>query len=192
MAGDAETLLDEIDRLAEGEDSVSVRDVVDAIGGRGFGPIIFVIALLGASPLGGIPGVPTLFAILVILIAVQILLGRQSFWIPDRIGNRAVEDEKVTRSVGKARPVAKWMDRYFGHRLEALTGQPAQIAAACVVVGLCLMIPPLEVVPFAALIPFSAIALLGLAITVRDGVLMVVAFAASAGALFAAVNLFPF
>ncbi len=192
MAGDAETLLDEINRLAEGEDSVSVKDVVDAIGGRGFGPIIFVTALLGASPLGGIPGVPTLFAILVMLIAVQILLGRQSFWIPDRIGNRAVEDEKVTRSVGKARPVAQWMDRYFGHRLEALTGQPAQIAAACVVVGLCLMIPPLEVLPFAALIPFSAIALLGLAITVRDGVLMVVAFAASAGALFAAVNLFPF
>ena len=191
MAGDAETLLDEVGQLAEGEDRVSVRDVVDAIGGRGFGPIIFVIALLGASPLGGIPGVPTLFAVLVILIAVQILLGWQSFWIPDRIGDRAVEQEKVTRSVRKARPVAQWMDRHFGHRLEALTGQPAQIAAACVVVGLCLMIPPLEVVPFAALIPFAAIALLGLAITVRDGMLMVVAFAASAGALFAAVNLFP-
>ena len=191
MAGDAESLLDEVGQLAEGEDRVSVRVVVDAIGGRGFGPIIFVIALLGASPLGGIPGVPTLFAVLVILIAVQILLGWQSFWIPDRIGDRAVEQEKVTRSVRKARPVAQWMDRYFGHRLEALTGQPAQIVAACVVVGLCLMIPPLEVVPFAALIPFAAIALLGLAITVRDGVLMVVAFAASAGALFAAVNLFP-
>ncbi|KRS13889.1 membrane protein [Roseovarius atlanticus] len=191
MAGDAETLLDEVGQLAEGEDRVSVRDVVDAIGGRGFGPIIFVIALLGASPLGGIPGVPTLFAVLVILIAVQILLGWQSFWIPDRIGDRAVEQAKVTRSVRKARSVAQWMDRHFGHRLEALTGQPAQIAAACVVVGLCLMIPPLEVVPFAALIPFAAIALLGLAITVRDGMLMVVAFAASAGALFAAVNLFP-
>ncbi|MGK7651284.1 exopolysaccharide biosynthesis protein [Roseovarius sp. B08] len=188
MSGNAEDLLSEINGLADEEDNVSVKDVVEAIGSRGFGPIIFVIALLGASPLGGIPGVPTLFAVLLILIAAQILLGRQSFWIPDKIGDRAVEDEKVTRSVDKARPVAQWMDRYFGHRLEALTGQPAQIAAACVVVGLCLMIPPLEVVPFAALIPFAAIALLGLAITVRDGVLMVVAFAASAGALYAAVN----
>ncbi|MGK7752784.1 MULTISPECIES: exopolysaccharide biosynthesis protein [unclassified Roseovarius] len=188
MSGNAEDLLSEINGLADEEDNVSVKDVVEAIGSRGFGPIIFVIALLGASPLGGIPGVPTLFAVLLILIAAQILLGRQSFWIPDKIGDRAVEDEKVTRSVDKARPVAQWMDRYFGHRLEALTGQPAQIAAACVVVGLCLMIPPLEVVPFAALIPFAAIALLGLAITVRDGVLMVLAFAASAGALYAAVN----
>ena len=191
MAGDAETLLNEIDDLADGEKTVSVGDVVDAIGGRGFGPIIFVTALLGASPLGGIPGVPTLFAIILILIAVQILIGRRSFWIPDRIGNRAVTDDKVTRSVDKARPAAQWMDRHFGHRLEALTGRPAQLAAALVVVGLCIMIPPLEVVPFAALIPFAAIALLGLAITVRDGVLMVVAFAASAGALFAAINFFP-
>ncbi|QFT79295.1 Exopolysaccharide synthesis, ExoD [Roseovarius sp. THAF27] len=192
MAGDAGTLLNEIDDLADGGDTVSVKDVVDAIGGRGFGPIIFVTALLGASPLGGIPGVPTLFAIILILIAVQILFGRRSFWMPDRIGNRAVTDDRVARSVDKARPAAEWMDRHFGHRLEALTGRPAQLAAALVVVGLCAMIPPLEVVPFAALIPFAAIALLGLAITVRDGVLMVVAFAASAGALFAAIRFLPF
>ncbi|WP_420557778.1 exopolysaccharide biosynthesis protein [Roseovarius sp.] len=192
MAGDAETLLNEIDDLADGGDTVSVGDVVDAIGGRGFGPIIFVTALLGASPLGGIPGVPTLFAVILILIAVQILFGRRSFWMPDRIGNRAVTDDRVARSVDKARPAAEWMDRHFGHRLEALTGRPAQLVAALVVVGLCAMIPPLEVVPFAALIPFAAIALLGLAITVRDGVLMVVAFAASAGALFAAIRFLPF
>ncbi len=192
MAGNAETLLNEIDNLADGGDTVSVEDVVDAIGGRGFGPIIFVTALLGASPLGGIPGVPTLFAIILILIAVQILFGRRSFWMPDRIGNRAVTDDRVARSVDKARPAAKWMDRHFGHRLEALTGRPAQLEAALVVVGLCAMIPPLEVVPFAALIPFAAIALLGMAITVRDGVLMVVAFAASAGALFAAIQFLPF
>lgn len=191
MAGDAEELLNEIDGLADGEGAVSVEDVVEAIGARGFGPIIFVTALLGASPLGGIPGVPTLFAIILILIAVQILLGRRHFWIPGRIGNRAVKDDKVARSVDKARPVAQWMDRYFGHRLEVLTRQPSQIVAACVVVGLCVMIPPLEVVPFAAIIPLAAIALIGLAITVRDGALMVVALAASAGALFAAINLFP-
>lgn len=191
MAGNAENLLDEIKNLAEAEDTVSVRDVVETIGGRGFGPIIFVTALLGASPLGGIPGVPTLFAVILILVAVQILFGRRHFWMPEKIGARSVDQEKVTRSVKKSRPVAQWMDRYFGHRLEALTGQAAQKASALVVIALCAMVPPLEVVPFAAIIPLSAIALIGLAVTVRDGVLMVIGFGASAAAVFAAINLFP-
>ncbi|MFN3208766.1 MAG: exopolysaccharide biosynthesis protein [Roseovarius sp.] len=191
MAGDAETVLNQIYELAEDQNEVSTDDVVEAIGGRGFGPIIFVASMLGASPLGGIPGVPTLFAVIVILIVIQILLGRRRFWIPSRLAERAVADDKVTRAVDKARPVARWMDRHFGHRLEALTGQPAQIVAACVVMALCATVPPLELVPFAALIPFSAIALIGLAITVRDGVLMMVALAASAGALYAALNLLP-
>ncbi len=191
MAGDAKKLLDAICGLADDETAVSVGDVVEAIGARGFGPVIFVTAMLGASPLGGIPLVPTLCAIILILIAVQILMGRRHFWLPDKIARRAVKQKTITNAVDRARPVADWMDRHFGRRLTALTGKPAQIAAACVVVGLGLIVPPLELVPFAAVIPLGAVALIGLAITLGDGVLMTVAFAASAGALLAAVNLFP-
>lgn len=174
MAGNAENLLDEVKELAEQEAEVSVGDVVEAIGERGFGPVIFVTALLGASPLGGIPGVPTFFAIILVLITVQILFGRRHFWLPALLENRQITAEKLHRATRKARPVARRMDRWLGHRLANLVTRPAKIFAAVCVIALCLLVPPLEIIPFAAALPMLAIALIGLAFTARDGILMLV------------------
>lgn len=189
MAGNAENLLDEIKELAEQEENVSVGDVVEAIGDRGFGPLIFVTALLGASPLGGIPGVPTFFAIILILITVQILFGRWHFWLPSFLENRQVTAENLHRATRKARPVARRMDRWLGHRLANLVTRPAKILAALCVIALCLLVPPLEIIPFAAALPMLAIALIGLAFTARDGILMLVGLCLAAVALITGVGM---
>ncbi|QYX56482.1 exopolysaccharide biosynthesis protein [Roseovarius sp. SCSIO 43702] len=186
---DATDLVDAVEDLAGDEGEVSVRDMVEAIGHRGFGPLIFVPALVVVSPLGGIPGVPTLFALIIVLIAVQILVGRTHFWLPDMIGERSVSDDRVRKSADKARPVARWMDKWLGSRLESLTGKTARIAAAVAVVGLCILVPPLELVPFAAIVPMLAIAVIGLALTARDGVLMLVGLVAAGVALITAWNM---
>ena len=47
------------------------------------------------------------------------------------------------------------------------------------VVALCCTVPPLELIPFASSAPMLAIAAFGLAILVRDGLLMLVALALS-------------
>lgn len=58
-----------------------------------------------------------------------------------------------------------------------------QRIAAVFVFLLCLTVPPLEFVPFASSAPMLAIAALGLAILVRDGLLMLVASGLSLTAL---------
>ena len=50
-------------------------------------------------------------------------------------------------------------------------------------IAICLTVPPLDLVPFGGSGPMLAIAMFGLAILVRDGVLMIVALALSAGAV---------
>lgn len=59
----------------------------------------------------------------------------------------------------------------------------AQMGAALAVIALCIMVPPLELLPFAAVIPMLAIAIIGLAVMVRDGVLMLVGLGAAVAAL---------
>ncbi len=54
-------------------------------------------------------------------------------------------------------------------------------AAACLL--LCLTVPPLELFPFASTAPMAAIALFGLAMTLRDGLVMALAFLASGAAI---------
>ncbi|MEQ9261156.1 MAG: exopolysaccharide biosynthesis protein [Roseovarius sp.] len=179
----AEDLLDEIGDLAEQERHVSLGDLVERIGHRGFGPLLFVPALVVVSPLGGIPGVPTLFAVVIALIAVQVLLGRSGIWMPHVLETRNINAERVGQAVKTARPYAKRVDRWLGNGLSTLVQRPAKLAAAAAVLGLCVMVPPLEILPFAAAVPMLAIALIGLAFTARDGVLMLAGLCVAGAAL---------
>ncbi|KUF11061.1 exopolysaccharide biosynthesis protein [Pseudoponticoccus marisrubri] len=174
------TLLDGIEEAAEGHAQVTLGELVDRIGRRGFGPMILVPALFVLTPLGGVPLVPTFFAAVVSLFALQVALGRRSLWLPEAFKRRAVDEDSLTRAAEKLRPAARWMDRHATDRFRALTNHRAERIAALVVLGLCVTIPPLEIVPFAGAVPNVGIALIGLALTVRDGALMVLGLSAAA------------
>jgi hypothetical protein len=178
-----EDVLDTLDDIANSEDDVTVGDVTQALGGRGFGPLITLPALLILTPIGGIPTVPSLMALVIALFAVQMVMQKDTPWLPEFLKNRGISDEKVKRSTQKLRRTARWMDRTFGDRLTALTEQPASMLVAGVVLLLCALVPPSEIVPFAALLPMGAIALLGLALTVHDGALVLGGLMAAAAGL---------
>ncbi len=184
MSQDLTAILDDLDDLASKEDAVSFDNVLDRVGSRGQGVTLLVPGLVGATPIGGIPGVPTVIGVLVAVLSIQFLLGRSQLWLPDMIGRRSISDHRLSDAVSRLRGPGRWIDRHFGRRLEALTGAAAERAAALLCLLFACLLPPLEVVPFAALIPFAAIALLGLALTLKDGVLMLIAFAGSAAALY--------
>jgi hypothetical protein len=56
-----------------------------------------------------------------------------------------------------------------------LTTKPFVRVAAAITILLTLAVPPLELLPFASTGPMLAIATLGLALLVRDGMLMILA-----------------
>jgi len=74
-----EQVIDGVVELGEDRHKVSVSDIQDKIGQRSFGPFLFVPALIEISPVGGIPGVPTMLALIIALFAVQMLFGRDHF-----------------------------------------------------------------------------------------------------------------
>lgn len=135
---------------------------------------------------------PTLFEPIVAIVALQMLVGRGHPWLPGVLKRRSVEHGRLHGAVERVRGPGRWLDRHLGRRLAWATGTVAtRIAALLALVFACLL-PPLELVPFAGVIPFVAIALLGLALTMRDGLLMLVAFASSAVALWGIWRLQPF
>lgn len=178
MAEQPHSVGDILDRLAdaaEEKDQISIGQTVEAFGHRSYGPFLVLPALLELSPIGGIPGIPTFLAAIIMLFAFQILLGRRHFWLPDLIARRSVSAERLDKAVKKLRPVAGWLDRWFHGRLSKLTGGPFVRIAAGLCILLALTIPPLELVPFASSVPMLSIAAFGMALLVRDGLLMIVA-----------------
>ena len=165
-------VLGELDELAANHDEVRVADVLDDFGARSFGPFIMIPAVLEITPVGGIPGVPTVLALFIALIAVQLLIGRDHVWMPQFVQRRAVGSKKLHKAVGKLKGMANFLDRHSKGRLEGLTKGTAIKLVAAVIIALCCTVPPLEFLPFASTIPMLAIAVLGLALTVRDGALL--------------------
>jgi len=152
------------------EDPVQLRVVLAHVGRRSFGPLILLAGLVTIAPLiGDIPGVPTLMAILVILTAGQLLVGRQEFWLPEFLLRRSVRRAQLQRVLRWFDRPAALLDRWFSPRLGVVsTGRGAYlIAVACVLVAL--VVPLLEAIPFSANIAATAWIAFGLAMVFRDG-----------------------
>ena len=151
-------------------------------------PVLLVPALIGVSPVGGIPTVPTILAATLLLIVIQLVFGKEHLWLPGILKNRSVEGEKLANAAEDMEGVGKWMDKIFHGRLEMFTGPTAARIAAGVVALLCLAVPPLELLPFAVALPMAVIAAFGIALTVRDGLLMLLAFLGSGAAFYVLVT----
>ncbi|KKI18785.1 exopolysaccharide biosynthesis protein [Sphingomonas sp. Ag1] len=182
-------ILDRLDELADEKDEVSLGQTIEAFGSRSYAPFLVILPLIDISPVGSIPGLPTLLALVIVLTAGQLLFGRTHMWLPGFLANRSLKSEKVAKAVKKLRPVAKRMDKWFHGRLPALTQGPMVRVAAAAIIVLTLSVPPLELLPMATTAPMAAIAAFGMALLVKDGLLMIVAFVAAAGAIAAAVGL---
>ena len=167
-------LLDELEGAGEG-DEVTIREVHEAVGRRSFGPALLIPGLLGASPLSGIPGTPSIVGILTLLITGQLLIGREEFWLPGFLLRRSVSRERFEKTIQKVGPAARVVDRVVKPRLEMFVGR----TAVYVIAGLCLLLaltaPVLEALPFAITGVGAALAAFGLALVANDGVLALVA-----------------
>lgn len=185
---DPQSVGDVLDRLKElgeqaGQDKAKLGDAVEAMGHRAYGPFFIIFPLIDISPVGGIPGLPTAMAVVMVLLALQLLFGRKDLWLPGFLANRGLKGEKLVKVADKMRPVAKWLDRWFHGRMPALTKGPMIKIAAVAIIALCTTVPPLELLPFASTLPMVAILSFGLALLVRDGLLMVIACILSIAAI---------
>lgn len=187
----ATDILDELDAAADEESKVTIGAVTEHLGHRGTGALLMVPAALELTPVGGIPGVPTVLAVVISLFAVQILFGRSDMWLPGVIARRGTSNERVKGAVEKLRGAARWSDRHLGRHFPVLTDDPAPRVAAVAILGLCATVPMLEFVPFASSIPMGTIVLFGLAMVVRDGRVMALAWLAFAAACWGVWTLWP-
>ena len=181
-------IIDRLTELGDKQDKVSIGDIVESFGSRSYGPMLLVPALIGISPVGGIPGVPSFLAVTLLLIAVQMVFGKDHLWLPGILKDRSVDGEKLANASEDMEGVAKWMDKIFHGRLEVFTGRTAGRIAAGVIALMCLAVPPLELLPFAVVLPMGVIAAFGIALTVRDGLLMLIGFLGSGAALYVLIT----
>jgi hypothetical protein len=186
-----EELLDRIEQSAEDRDQIDLKTIVEGVGRRSFGPLLLMAGFIMASPLSGIPGMPTSMSVLVLLIAIQLLVKRDYFWMPQWLLKRSVGRKKLDKAFKWLRPPARFFDRFLRPRLTFLVQDAGNYAVAVICVIIAAGMPAMELVPFSATIAGAALAIFGLALVADDGLLAVIAFALTAATwAFAAHYLF--
>lgn len=175
------TLNDVLDRLDatgadEAPETITVGEVLERFGDRTLAPILLVPALLTVSPLSGIPGVPTLSGLIMGLIVVQMLLGRERLWLPQIVARRRLSRRRMQRAVLHLRRPVSWLDGLLKPRLSWLAMRPWNSVALVICLGIVLLTPAMEFLPLAITIAAFAIALFAAGILVHDGVVILVGY----------------
>lgn len=174
-------LIDTLEQIKHTSPQVSVDDIIDAVGRRSFGPLLLVAGLITVVPvISGIPGVPVLMAVLVLLVSGQLLAGRKTFWLPQWLLRRSVSRKGFDKALDWLKKPAKWVDRLLGVRLGWMTGVTGIRATAVACLLLSLAMPPMEFVPFSANSAGLSLTLFGLGLMARDGLTLALGFLVTA------------
>ena len=181
------TLLRSLCNETEGE-TVTVGDLLNAVGRRSYGPVLLLLGFVAISPLTIIPGANFLVAFIILIFAIQMVFGRKYPWVPRRALEFSFERKHLIMGVAAADKYVAQVDRFLKPRLTFLTGPPfvQMVALACVAAALVTF--PLGFVPFGPVVPSLTVLLFGLAITARDGFVLLLAGGSLVGACYVLIR----
>jgi len=152
------------------EQNITMQELSERLGDRGFGLMLLLFALPNAIPLP-MPGVSTITSLPLIYFSAQLCLGRERLWLPNWLARREIPSSVLKRIIVKSMPWLERLERWVRPRMDRLTTRTYErIAGALVFILACLIALP---IPLGNLPSAVAIILLALAITERDGVLMI-------------------
>jgi hypothetical protein len=172
------SLAELLDRMASAGDdapSITLEQIVEAVGRRSFGPLLLLAGLVIFSPLSGIPGLPTVMAVFVLLIAGQLLCRRRYFWLPRWLLDRRVPRKRFNQAVRFLRRPAAAVDRLLRPRLAFAVSHLGLGVILVLSVAMSLAMPVLEFLPFSSSVAGAAMACFGLALIAHDGLLALLA-----------------
>lgn len=168
-------LSDELERWLRSDQDTSLRSLIAVFGDSSFA-ILFVL-LLGVSalplPTGGLTHV---FGIIAVLLALQLIAGREQIWLPKRRRDLQLAGAKQERFINGLMKIIRWLERYSRPRLRFLFNHRfSNIAFGARVVGgaVASFLAP----PFSGLdtLPSLGVVVLPLGVVLEDALVVAVA-----------------
>lgn len=163
-------VLDELESTVEGK-SITVEDVIEALGRSSFASLMLVFSLISTSPASAIPGITTVVAVLVFILVAQMMFGRENLWLPRFVTRRSLSSEKLCKGISWLRKPVHFVERFLRPRFTWFFHRPWIWVPLILVMALTLFMPLMEIVPTSGSIASGVIALFAASLLTRDGVL---------------------
>jgi hypothetical protein len=153
-------------------ESASVRELLALIGEQGMLVLCIFLTIPFLVPVS-IPGVSTVFGLLVVLIGVGVMTNRMP-WLPSRLIDKRFPTEKLCPALLQGAKILPRLERYLHPRWGALTRSAAmnRFNGAMIVVAGLLLMAPFGLVPFSNTLPAFAILFLAAGMLEQDGLIV--------------------
>ena len=148
---------------ASGPDGLTIGQIRDRLDERAFGLMILILAIPCLVP--ALYGVPQIVGLPILLLAGQMLVGRNEPWLPDAVLRRTVSKSMLDRMADFATKRMGWLERLSRPRLKMFASGPAEPFAAAFMILATVTI----VLPMTNTVPSVALALLSVGLIQRDG-----------------------
>lgn len=167
--------------------TVSLGEVVDALGASALAGLILVFGLACALPLP--PGATTVFGLPLVLLSPQLMFDQARPWLPRRLRERRMSMADLRGAFQRMAPWLTRMEAVSRPRLGFVVGVYGRrlIGLICTVFALVLILP----IPLGNMLPAAAVSVFSLALIQRDGAIAIAGYAvaaASVGVLVLAAN----
>ncbi|MCW5696073.1 MAG: exopolysaccharide biosynthesis protein [Bauldia sp.] len=151
--------------LAMREEPVSLGDLATAFGDGAFALIMLVFGLVTVAAVP--PGTSIITGAPIVVVAWQLMLGRQVLWLPETFARRQIPPGIFNALRNKVLPRLRRVERLLRPRAPNFFGPRGRrlVGAICLFLG-CLIVAP---IPFGNFIPGIAVAVMALALFRRDG-----------------------
>lgn len=152
-----------------GDGRISVGEIVTLLRSRAFGLLLFVFAVPCMLP--SPPPIPLICATVMMLVAVNMIGGHSVVWLPERVSKRSIDRGALARLIARVNPIARKVEAVCRPRWLWLTdrGGKRVVGPVIILLGVILLIPLPVVGNFT---PGLAVAVMGLGIAERDGIVL--------------------
>lgn len=159
-----------------GSDRVSVGNLLESMGDRGFGPLTLVFAIPNLIPAP--PGTSSVLGAPLVFLAAQLAFGKRPWRL---IADRSMARVDFAAVVERVNPWLLKAERLFRPRLDPLVRPPTEygIGLLCLILAIILVLP----IPLGNNPPALAICLFSFGILERDGVWVIAGFVTSVASL---------
>jgi hypothetical protein len=159
--------LSDIVKSIDTSQDTTIGELVDSLGERAFGALMFIFAVPNIIPTP--PGTSAILGLPLVILTWQLMIGRQSLWLPEAIRKRRIAKELLASFVSKVLPIMAKLERVLRPRLGFIVSSDLAervMGFITFALSVILFLP----IPLNNMLPAAAISCLALGLAERDGV----------------------
>ncbi len=152
------------------KENINFEDILKLLGERAFGIALLFFSLPSALPFSAIPGVAFVFSLPILIFSFQMIIGRNTLWLPRIIAKRSIPNQTVIKVISKTLPYLIKIAFFLKPRWAFMTSRFMEVINGMAI--FCLAILLILPVPFSNFIFGLLLIIFSLGLIEKDGLFL--------------------